>query len=100
MPDRAADYQAQLTGNPPGYIYDVKGVKFDGFEDGVLLEVKGPGYAKSSNTGSSRTGSEEPRTWWTKPEGRSKRLTACPSGGSLRKKTPQRRFESSSWMLT
>lgn len=40
MSDRAAQYQMQITGHPitEGYIID--GVKFDGFTDGTLIEVK------------------------------------------------------------
>jgi hypothetical protein len=46
MKDRASDYQSRLTGTPPGHAYYVDGIKFDGFTDGVLIEAKGPGYAK------------------------------------------------------
>lgn len=46
MKARAAKYQTQITGRPPGEAYVVKGVRFDGFRSGVLLEAKGPGYAK------------------------------------------------------
>ncbi|MDY7226691.1 Tox-REase-5 domain-containing protein [Hyalangium rubrum] len=46
----ARTYQAQRTGALEGYAYRVKvgdeEVDFDGFEQGVLLEVKGPGYAQ------------------------------------------------------
>jgi len=45
MPDRAAQYQSQVTGSPPGQVYRLNGVKFDGYRDGTLLETKGPGYA-------------------------------------------------------
>jgi hypothetical protein len=34
-----------VTGLLPGVEYTVGGVAFDGFEGGVLLEAKGPGYA-------------------------------------------------------
>ena len=48
--ERARDYQAQVTGAPKGTSYRVtwKGeeVDFDGFQEGVLQEAKGPGYAK------------------------------------------------------
>lgn len=44
MSPRAAAYQRQITGSS-GSAYDVGGVKFDGFTDGVLLDAKGPGYA-------------------------------------------------------
>jgi hypothetical protein len=52
MSKRAARYQEQISGQPASEAYWVGGVgrksggiKFDGFEDGVLLEAKGPGYA-------------------------------------------------------
>jgi len=44
MSDRAADFQSKVTGQPPGRVYDVDGVKFDGYKDGKLLDAKGPGY--------------------------------------------------------
>ena len=50
MSESARNYQAQMTGAPKGYTYRVKKggeeVDFDGFDQGVLLEVKGPGYAQ------------------------------------------------------
>ncbi|RKH58953.1 restriction endonuclease fold toxin 5 domain-containing protein [Corallococcus aberystwythensis] len=52
MSDRARDYQAQVTGAPKGSAYRVKSgddeVDFDGYDlvDDLLLEAKGPGYAK------------------------------------------------------
>ena len=50
MSESARDYQAQVTGAPKGYAYRVKQgdeeVDFDGFDRGVLLEVKATGYAK------------------------------------------------------
>jgi Restriction endonuclease fold toxin 5 len=50
MSESARNYQAQVTGAPKGYAYRVKEggeeVDFDGFSQGVLLEVKGPGYAQ------------------------------------------------------
>lgn len=49
MSERAAAYQEQITGASPGSVYEVNGVKFDGYSDGysdgVLEEAKGPGYA-------------------------------------------------------
>ena len=43
---RAAQYQAQITGQP-GQAYELNGVRFDGVSDtGELLEAKGPGYAR------------------------------------------------------
>jgi predicted small secreted protein len=52
MSRRAARYQQQISGRPVDEAYWVGGVgrksgglKFDGFQDGVLLEAKGPGYA-------------------------------------------------------
>ncbi|MFB1484680.1 Tox-REase-5 domain-containing protein [Corallococcus sp. RDP092CA] len=53
MSARARRYQEQITGHSADEAYWVGGVgpnsggvKFDGFKDGVLLEAKGPGYAK------------------------------------------------------
>jgi hypothetical protein len=50
MSESARTYQAQRTGAPKGYAYRVQSggeqVDFDGFDQGVLLEVKGPGYAQ------------------------------------------------------
>ncbi|CAM4168879.1 restriction endonuclease fold toxin 5 domain-containing protein [Corallococcus exiguus] len=53
MSTRARRYQEQITGHSADDAYWVGGmstqaggVKFDGFKDGVLLEAKGPGYAK------------------------------------------------------
>ncbi len=52
MSRRAARYQQQISGRPVEEAYWVGGmnpkaggVRFDGFQDGVLLEAKGPGYA-------------------------------------------------------
>ena len=50
MSVRAAEYQARITGRT-GEAYLVDGVKFDGFTDGILLEAKGPGYAKFVKNG-------------------------------------------------
>jgi hypothetical protein len=48
MSESARSYQAQMTGAPEGYAYRVKQgdkeVDFDGFDQGVLLEVKSTGY--------------------------------------------------------
>jgi NADPH-dependent ferric siderophore reductase len=50
MLEQARRYQAQVTGAPEGYVYRVKlgdkYVKFDGFDQGVLLETKATGYAQ------------------------------------------------------
>jgi hypothetical protein len=43
--ERSQAYQQKVTGRPATQIYKVNGVEFDGFENGVLLEAKGPGYA-------------------------------------------------------
>ncbi len=53
MPDRAARYQSRITGRLPDVGYRVNGVKFDGFDEiaGVLLDAKGPGYAKFVRNG-------------------------------------------------
>ncbi|WP_233277944.1 Tox-REase-5 domain-containing protein [Myxococcus stipitatus] len=54
MSDASREYQAQVTGAPIGKVYNVEGVRFDGFNLGVLLETKGPGYAKFLKDGSFR----------------------------------------------
>ncbi|KFE60947.1 Tox-REase-5 domain-containing protein [Hyalangium minutum] len=50
MSESARTYQSQVTGAPKGYAYCVKSgseeADFDGFDQGVLIEVKGPGYAQ------------------------------------------------------
>ncbi|WP_279637390.1 MULTISPECIES: Tox-REase-5 domain-containing protein [Corallococcus] len=53
MSTRARRYQEQITGYTADEAYWVGGVgpnsggvKFDGFKEGVLLEAKGPGYAR------------------------------------------------------
>ena len=50
MSESARNYQAQTTGAPKGYAYRVKWgdteADFDGFDEGVLLEAKGAGYAQ------------------------------------------------------
>ncbi|WP_243736172.1 RHS repeat-associated core domain-containing protein, partial [Bradymonas sediminis] len=53
MSVRAAKYQSQITGTAANIEFNLKGVDFDGLKDGVLLEAKGPGYAKfiSKKTG-------------------------------------------------
>jgi hypothetical protein len=45
MSERSAAYQEQISGRPAGWAYEVAGVRFDGYTDGVLLEAKGLGYA-------------------------------------------------------
>lgn len=51
MSDEARRYQSRITSAPEGWVYRVRTgpgpkdyVDFDGFQNGVLLEVKGPGY--------------------------------------------------------
>jgi restriction endonuclease fold toxin 5 of polymorphic toxin system len=50
MSESSRDFQAQVTGAPKGHAYRVKWgdeeVDFDGFEQGILLEAKGTGYAQ------------------------------------------------------
>ncbi|WP_233585190.1 Tox-REase-5 domain-containing protein [Corallococcus sp. CA054B] len=55
MSEASRKYQAQVTGAPAGKVYTVHEVKFDGFKMGVLLETKGPGYARFLKDGSFRT---------------------------------------------
>jgi hypothetical protein len=45
MSRRAARYQEQISGCSVDEAYIVRGVRFDGYKDGVLLEAKGLGYA-------------------------------------------------------
>lgn len=54
MSSRAAAYQARITGRSAGSVYNVNGVKFDGFANGVLQEAKGPGYARFVSNGQFR----------------------------------------------
>ncbi len=53
MSHRAARYQSRITGRLPDVGYRVGNVKFDGYDDvsGVLLDAKGPGYAKFVRNG-------------------------------------------------
>ncbi|MGH3831897.1 MAG: Tox-REase-5 domain-containing protein [Pseudonocardiaceae bacterium] len=49
MSGRARDYQEQVTGHR-GEAYEVlrpsgRPVRFDGYEDGTLIDAKGPGYS-------------------------------------------------------
>jgi len=56
MSARALAYQIQIGGRA-GEAYVVNGVKFDSFEDGMLLDGKGPGYARFVRDGVFRD-------WW------------------------------------
>ncbi|QRK09220.1 hypothetical protein JQX13_03415 [Archangium violaceum] len=60
MSRRAARYQEQISGRPVNDSYSVRGVRFDGYKDGVLLEAKGPGYANKF------TDKLEPKKWFAK----------------------------------
>lgn len=53
---RAAAYQQQVTGLPPGIAVTLGGVVFDGCResDGTMLEAKGPGYAWAITNGEMR----------------------------------------------
>lgn len=42
---RSQVYEEEMTGVPIENSYYVDGVEFDGYEDGVLIDAKGPGYA-------------------------------------------------------
>lgn len=48
---RAALYQARVTGVAVDAAFLIRGVKFDGFTGGVLIEAKGPGYARFLENG-------------------------------------------------
>ena len=41
MSEASRNYQKYITGAEDGMVYNVNGVKFDGFKDGVLIEAKG-----------------------------------------------------------
>lgn len=41
MSDSSRNYQKFITGAEEGMVYKVNGVKFDGYKDGMLIEVKG-----------------------------------------------------------
>jgi hypothetical protein len=58
MSRRSARYQEQITGRPVTECYEVRGVRFDGHDRGVLLEAKGRGYANKF------TDTLEPRRWF------------------------------------
>jgi hypothetical protein len=60
MSRRAARYQEQISGRPVDDAYVVRGVRFDGYKDGVLLEAKGPGYANKFLENLS------PKKWFTR----------------------------------
>ncbi len=42
MSTEAAGYQDQIAGNHPGFVYEVNGVTFDGYDEhrGVLVDAK------------------------------------------------------------
>ena len=63
MSERASQYQSQITGRPPGSVYRVNGVKFDGYQDGTLIDAKGPGYANFLKP----NGTFQP--WWSGSRG-------------------------------
>lgn len=42
--ERANRYQEQISGRPAEEVYVIDDVEYDGFNDGILLEAKGPGY--------------------------------------------------------
>ena len=67
MSKRSARYQEQITGHSASEAYWVGGVgrknggvKLDGFEKGVLLDAKGPGFANKFNDNLS------PKRWFVK----------------------------------
>lgn len=60
MSARARRYQEQISQHSADEAYWVEGVKFDGFEEGVLLEAKGPGYANKF------LDNLQPRVWFEK----------------------------------
>ena len=40
MSDKAREYQSRETGAPPGWVYKIGDVSFDGYKNGVLLDAK------------------------------------------------------------
>jgi len=46
MSNTARNYQRQVTGTAEGKAYFKNGTRFDGYDNGTLLEAKGPGYDK------------------------------------------------------
>ncbi|QRN99257.1 hypothetical protein JRI60_09655 [Archangium violaceum] len=65
MSRRAARYQEQISGHPVDQSYIVKGVRFDGYKNGVLLEAKGRGYANKF------LGNLTPQLWFANKGARS-----------------------------
>jgi len=53
MSDFSKQYQEQVTGLKPGQVYRYKGIKFDGYKDGKLLDAKGK-YAQFLIKGTTR----------------------------------------------
>ncbi|MBZ4407865.1 restriction endonuclease fold toxin 5 domain-containing protein [Myxococcus sp. XM-1-1-1] len=91
MSPRARRYQEQITGHSADEAYwvggvgrDSGGVKFDGFERGVLLEAKGPGYANKF------LDNLTPRVWFEKSGAKAlvdqaqRQLAKAPEGTSIR----------------
>ena len=54
MSARAMGYQTQIAGHQ-GQIFRLNGVKFDGYNNGILMEAKGPDYANFIKNGEFRT---------------------------------------------
>ena len=61
MSERAAAYQAQITGRTE-QAYVLNGVRFDGMANNILLDAKGPGYANFVKNG-------EFQGWFTGKQG-------------------------------
>ena len=57
MSPRAIAYQNQVGGRA-GQAYNVNGVRFDAIQDGVLIDAKGPGYARFTKDG-------QFQPWWS-----------------------------------
>jgi hypothetical protein len=52
MSDNSRAYQKQITGAEDGMVYEVNGVKFDGYKNGTLIDAKGSyGNLVDPNTG-------------------------------------------------
>jgi hypothetical protein len=55
---QARRYQEQISGRSADEVYYIGEVEFDGFQNGVLLEAKGPGYSAFFE------GNGQPKRWY------------------------------------
>jgi hypothetical protein len=52
MSDAAKSYQSLITGKPANSSYLLNGVKFDGYNNGILIDTKSKGYRNFINPNS------------------------------------------------